>query len=76
MLDCISVENMRLSDAMTIEKYVPSLELMHRAAMGVFQAVDWQGRIAIVVGSGNNGGTDLRWLASCAGRILIVPSLL
>jgi NAD(P)H-hydrate epimerase len=56
MLDCISVENMRLSDAMTIEKYVPSLELMHRAAMGVFQAVDWQGRIAIVVGSGNNGG--------------------
>ena len=29
---------------------------MHRAAMGVFRAVDWQGRIAIVVGSGNNGG--------------------
>ena len=56
MLECISVENMRLSDAMTIEKYVPSLELMHRAAMGVFRAVDWQGQIAIVVGSGNNGG--------------------
>ena len=56
MLDCISVENMRLSDALTIEKYVPSLDLMHRAAMGVFRAVDWQGRIAIVVGSGNNGG--------------------
>ena len=56
MLDCISVENMRLSDALTIEKYVPSLELMHRAAVGVFRAVDWQGRIAIVVGSGNNGG--------------------
>ena len=56
MLDCISVENMRRSDALTIEKYVPSLELMHRAAVGVFRAVDWQGRIAIVVGSGNNGG--------------------
>ena len=56
MLDCISVENMRLSDALTIEKYVPSLELMHRAAMGVFRAVERQGRIAIVVGSGNNGG--------------------
>ena len=56
MLDCISVANMRLSDAMTIENYVPSLELMHRAAVGVFQAVDWSGRIAIVVGSGNNGG--------------------
>ena len=56
MLDCISVENMRRSDALTIEKYVPSLDLMHRAAMGVFRTVDWQGRIAIVVGSGNNGG--------------------
>ena len=56
MLDCISVENMRLSDAETIAKYVPSLELMRRAAEGVFRAVHWQGRVAIVVGSGNNGG--------------------
>lgn len=56
MLDCISVTNMRLSDALTIENYVPSLELMHRAAMGVFQAVQWHGKVAIVVGSGNNGG--------------------
>ena len=56
MLDCISVENMRLSDALTIEKYVPSLELMRRAAEGVFRAAKWHGRVAIVVGSGNNGG--------------------
>ena len=56
MLDCVSVENMRRSDAETIAKFVPSLELMRRAAMGVFWAVDWSGRIAIVVGSGNNGG--------------------
>ena len=56
MLDCISVENMRQSDAMTIEKYVPSLELMRRAAEGVFRAVNWRGKVAIVVGSGNNGG--------------------
>ena len=56
MLDCISVENMRLSDALTIENYVPSLELMHRAAMGVFRATKWYGKVAIVVGSGNNGG--------------------
>ena len=34
MLDCISVENMRRSDALTIEHYVPSLELMGRAAIG------------------------------------------
>ena len=56
MLDCISVENMRQSDAMTIEKYVPSLELMRRAAEGVFRSAKWHGRVAVVVGSGNNGG--------------------
>ena len=56
MLDCISVSNMRQSDALTIEQYVPSLTLMYRAAMGVFMAVDWRGSIAIAVGSGNNGG--------------------
>lgn len=56
MLDCISVENMRLSDAYTIANLVPSLELMHRAAMGVFRAVQWQGRVGILAGSGNNGG--------------------
>lgn len=56
MIDCISVENMRQSDAYTIENFVPSLELMYRAAYGVFENVNWQGRIAIVAGSGNNGG--------------------
>lgn len=56
MMDCISVENMRLSDADTIANLVPSLELMHRAAMGVFRAVNWYGSVAILVGSGNNGG--------------------
>ena len=56
MIDCISVENMRQSDAYTIANLVPSLELMHRAAYGVFKAVDWRGNTAIVVGSGNNGG--------------------
>lgn len=56
MIDCISVENMRLSDAYTIANLVPSLELMYRAAYGVFKAVNWNGRTAIVVGSGNNGG--------------------
>ena len=56
MLDCISVENMRLSDAYTIANLVPSLELMHRAAYGVFKAVHWKDYTAIVVGSGNNGG--------------------
>ena len=64
MIDCISVENMRLSDAYTIENLVPSLELMYRAAYGVYKAVNWHGKIAIVVGSGNNGGDGfaLAWI--------------
>lgn len=56
MLNCISVENMRLSDETTIKKYIPGLELMRRAAEGVFGAVRWHGKVAIVAGSGNNGG--------------------
>ena len=56
MIDCISVENMRQSDAYTIANLAPSLELMYWAAYGVFKAVNWHGRTAIVVGSGNNGG--------------------
>ena len=64
MIPCISVENMRLSDAYTIENLVPSLELMYRAAYGVYKAVSWKGRTAIVVGSGNNGGDGfaLAWI--------------
>ena len=55
MLDCISVENMRISDCKTIETMVPGLELIRRAAESVFHAVPWHGRIAILAGSGNNG---------------------
>ena len=64
MILCISVENMRCSDAYTIASFVPSLELMRRAAMGVFKAHHWQGRTAIMVGSGNNGGDGfaLAWM--------------
>ena len=56
MMDCICVETMRLSDAYTIANFTPSLTLMHRAAMGVFLAHSWKGPVAIVAGSGNNGG--------------------
>ena len=64
MIPCVSVENMRLSDEYTIANFVPSLELMHRAAMGVFNACPWSGSTAIVVGSGNNGGDGfaLAWI--------------
>ena len=64
MIPCISVENMRCSDAYTISGFVPSLELMYRAAMGVFMAHYWEGSTAILVGSGNNGGDGfaLAWI--------------
>lgn len=64
MIPCISVENMRLSDAHTIANFVPSLELMYRAAMGVFKAHHWEDNTAILVGSGNNGGDGfaLAWI--------------
>ena len=56
MVDIISVENMRNSDAAAINGGIPSLELMRRAAQGIFDVSDLKGKTAIVVGSGNNGG--------------------
>ncbi len=54
--NAISVQKMRDSDAYTIANFVPSKELMYRAAMGIFNAAKWHGKIAIVCGSGNNAG--------------------
>lgn len=42
-LDCISVENMRESDRLTIEGFCPGRTLMYRAALGVFRAAAWDG---------------------------------
>lgn len=56
-MNCISVENMKLSDQNTIRNSVPSLELMRRAAAGIYKSFDFSTEpIAICVGSGNNGG--------------------
>lgn len=52
----VSVACMRASDADTIARLVPGETLMWRAAMGVFTAVDWHGKIGILAGGGNNGG--------------------
>ncbi len=52
----VTVQNMRESDAAAIAKGVTSAELMHRAALGIFNAVRFVGRVAIVCGAGNNGG--------------------
>lgn len=55
-IDVITVENMRQSDAYTIKNFTESKTLMYNAAMGVYNSVEWKGKIAIVSGSGNNGG--------------------
>ena len=55
-LDCISVANMRQSDALTIARWTPGRTLMYRAALGVYRAADWTKTTVIAVGGGNNGG--------------------
>ena len=52
MIRVLSVENMRKSDARTIENGVPGRELMYRAGRGVFEAVRWKPPVAVVCGSG------------------------
>lgn len=68
MIPCISVENMRRSDEYTIANFVPSLTLMHRAAMGVYLAHRWSGPVAIAAGSGNNGGDGFALACILAGK--------
>lgn len=54
----VSVSAMREADRRTIENGTPSLELMRRAAQGVFEAYEsWSGKaVLILCGGGNNGG--------------------
>lgn len=47
---------MRKSDAHTIAEHATSAELMYKAANGIFNAVSFTGKVAIVCGKGNNGG--------------------
>lgn len=56
MIDVTSVENMRLSDKNTIENKTPSLELMYRAGEGIYNSVEWHGKVLVVCGTGNNAG--------------------
>lgn len=52
----VSVGNMRKSDANAIANHTTSAQLMHRAAKGIYNAVKFTGKVAIVCGKGNNGG--------------------
>lgn len=59
MIDCISVDNMRESDASTIASGTTGLVLMKRASLGIYNSYAKWGAaksINIVTGSGNNGG--------------------
>lgn len=57
MENVISVNNMRASDAHTIEHHTSGRELMLKAAQGVYNAVNWKNkRAAVFCGGGNNGG--------------------
>jgi NAD(P)H-hydrate epimerase len=56
MLAAVSTDLMRKSDLATIEGGVTGIELMRRAAMGVYNSVKWNGKVAIISGSGNNAG--------------------
>ena len=72
----ISVEQMRKSDAYTIEHFVPGRELMYRAAQGVFDSYkEWKNKkTAIVVGGGNNGGDGyaLAWILKKNGYETVI----
>lgn len=56
MKTVVSVDLMRKSDEYTIATCTDSKTLMYRAGKGVFESSQWQGRTAIVCGSGNNAG--------------------
>ena len=75
MVEILSVENMRKSDAWTIANRVPGRELMRRAGQRIFESVDWQGPVAVVCGSGNNAGdgyvlAELLWGAGVECRLV------
>lgn len=70
----VSVENMRKSDAHTISHHITSAELMYKAAMGIYNAVQFTGKVAIVCGSGNNGG-DGYALACILCKNGIIPTI-
>jgi len=56
MQKTVSVAVMRQSDAETIRCGTSGRELMLRAGQGVLKSHAWKGPVAIVTGSGNNGG--------------------
>ncbi len=69
--ETVSVQQMRDYDRYTIENICPSKTLMFRAAKGIYESADWKTkRIAVICGSGNNGGDGyaLAGILKCEGE--------
>lgn len=56
MKKVVSVSQSRMLEQMLIEKENSGIMLMGKAAQGVYDAVSFSGKVAIVCGTGNNGG--------------------
>ncbi|MDD3946257.1 MAG: NAD(P)H-hydrate epimerase, partial [Clostridia bacterium] len=56
MIKVVSVKTMRESDRQTIASGISGIELMRRAAEGIYRSAQWRPPVAIVCGTGNNGG--------------------
>ena len=56
MLPIVNVKTMQTCDSDTILSGISSRELMLRAAKGIFESYNWQGKTLIVCGTGNNAG--------------------
>ncbi len=56
MINVISVSNMRLSDATTINKKISAKDLMYKAGVAIYNSYKFSGNVLIVCGSGNNAG--------------------
>lgn len=52
----LSATQARAADQAAIAAGTPSVLLMKRAAQGLLEAVQWQGKIGVVCGAGNNAG--------------------
>ena len=56
MLKVISKQVMKDSDKYTIKYKIPELELMNKAAKAVLESYQFEGKVLIVAGTGNNAG--------------------
>ena len=56
MIDVLSVSNMRLSDEYTCKNIISSKELMFKAGKAIFDSYNYNGKVGIVCGTGNNAG--------------------